>query len=42
MASLLNKNVRTFDGGYFDCRGAFQTVFDSYCCNGFNIVDNEA
>ena len=28
--------VRIFHSGYFDCRGAFRTVFDSY------IADNEA
>ena len=24
--------LRIFHSGYFDCKGAFQTVFDSYCC----------
>ena len=28
---------------YFDCRGAFQTVLESYCCvTALNIADNEA
>ena len=34
MASLrtVTEIVRIFHSGYFDCRGAFQTVLDSYCC----------
>ena len=24
--------VRIFHSGYYECRGAFQTVLDSYCC----------
>ena len=24
--------VHIFHSGYFDCRGAFQTVLDLYCC----------
>jgi len=24
--------VHNFHSGYFDCRGSFQTVVDSYCC----------
>ena len=33
MASLhITEIVRTFHSGYFDNRGACQTVLDSYCC----------
>ena len=24
--------IHIFHSGYFDCRGAFQTILDSYCC----------
>ena len=24
--------IRVFHCGYFDCRGAFLTILDSYCC----------
>jgi len=31
--SLVVKIIRNFYTSYFDCKGAFQTVFDSYCPN---------
>ena len=30
--SVETEIVRIFHSGYFDCRGAFQTVLDSFCC----------
>jgi len=33
MASIfVTEIVCNFHSGYFDCRGSFQTVIDSYCC----------
>ena len=32
MASFITEIVRIFHSDYFDCRGAFQTVLDLYCC----------
>jgi len=26
------ENIHNFHGGYFDCRGSFQTIVDSHCC----------
>ena len=31
MASIQNGNRPYFYNGYYDCRGAIQTVLDSYC-----------
>ena len=40
MVSLCNG---IFHSGYFDCRDAFQTVLDSYCCvKGLNVANKEA
>ena len=29
---VVTETVRIFHSGYFDCRGAFQTVLDLQCC----------
>ena len=43
MASLRNGNRPYFYSDYFDCRGAFQTVFDFVLlCNGLSTADSEA
>jgi len=35
------ETVHIFGSGYFDYEGAFQTVVDSYYCNGLKIAENE-
>jgi len=43
MTLFVTEIVCNFHYGYFDCSGAFQTVFDTYCLyNDLNIASNEA